>query len=149
MLTELCAELKNYFLHNREGDIHTGTFTIQDGSIESLPFLQNNQHYRIVGSVFNDGVHKYGDATDPLVDEIFDGAVWAMSVPPTVIALAADIDEWTEKNAAVLASPYTSESYGVYSRTYKTGGGAGASGAFTWRDQFASRLNKYRRLSEL
>lgn len=144
MITELCAELKNYFLRDREADIHYGEYTISGGSID-LPFLVTGQYFRIVGSVLNDGVYQY--PADGLADEVFTGAVWAMAVPPAVIALAADIDEWNEKNAEALASPYTSESFGGYSYTKANGNSAG--GAFTWRDQFASCLAKYRRLSVL
>ncbi len=99
--------------------------------------------------MFNDGVHRYNDPTDALIDESFTGAVWAMAVPPAVIALAADIEAWNEKNAEALASPYTSESFGGYSYTKATTGGVGTNGAFTWRDQFATSLNKWRRLSVL
>lgn len=146
MLTELCAELKNYFLRNQREDIHNGLFSISGGSID-LPFLLDGQYFRIVGSVFNDGVHRY-PAFD-LTDEEFSGAVWAMAVPPSVIALSAEIEAWNEKNAEALESPYTSESFGGYSYTKATTGGVGADGAFTWRDQFASRLTKWRRLSVL
>ncbi len=146
MLTELCAELKNYFLRDREADIHYGEYTISGGSID-LPFLLNGQYFRIVGSVLNDGVYQY--PVSDLTDEEFTGAVWAMSVPPAVVALAADIEAWNTANAEALASPYTSESFGGYSYTKATTGGVGTSGAFTWRDQFASRLAKYRRLSVL
>lgn len=146
MLTELCAELKNYFLRDREADIHYGEYTISGGSID-LPFLLDGQYFRIVGSILNDGVYQY--PADGLSDETFTGAVWAMAVPPSVVALAADIEAWNEKNAEALASPYTSESFGGYSYTKATTGGVGTSGAFTWRDQFASRLAKWRRLSVL
>lgn len=146
MLTELCAELKNYFLRDRDADIHYGEYTISGGSID-LPFLLDGQYFRIVGSVLNDGVYQY--PTSDLTDEEFSGAVWAMAVPPAVVALAADIESWNEKNAEALASPYTSESFGGYSYTKATTGGVGTSGAFTWRDQFASRLAKWRRLSVL
>lgn len=146
MLTELCAELKNYFLRNREADIHYGEYTISGGSIV-LPFLLAGQYFRIVGSVLNDGVYEYPAVG--LTDETFAGAVWAMSVPPTVIALADDIEAWNAKNADALASPYTSESFGGYSYTKATTVGVGTNGAFTWRDQFASRLAKWRRLSVL
>ena len=146
MLTELCAELKNYFLRDRNADIHYGEYEISGGSID-LPFLLDGQYFRIVGSVLNDGVYKY--PVLELTDETFTGAVWAMAVPPSVVALAADIEAWNVKNAEALASPYTSESFGGYSYTKATAGGVGTSGAFTWRDQFASRLNKWRRLSVL
>ena len=147
MLTELCAELKNYFLRDREADIHYGEYTISGSSI-SLPFLMTGQYYRIVGSVFNDGVHKYGDETETLTDETFVGAVWAMAVPPTVIALADEIEAWNANNADALASPYTSESFGGYSYT-KASGASSSGGAYSWKDQFASHLAKYRRLSVL
>lgn len=145
MLTELCAELKNYFLRNREADIHYGEYTISGGSID-LPFLLDGQYFRIVGSVLNDGVYKY--PVLELTDETFTGAVWAMAVPPSVVALAADIEAWNEKNAEALASPYTSESFGGYSYT-KASGNSESGGAYSWKDQFASRLAKYRRLSVL
>ncbi len=146
MLTELCAELKNYFLRDRDADIHYGEYTISGGSID-LPFLLDGQYFRIVGSVLNDGVYQYPAVG--LTDEVFSGAVWAMAVPPAVIALAADIEAWNEKNSETLSSPYVSESFGGYSYTKATTGGVGTSGAFTWRDQFASRLAKWRRLSVL
>ena len=146
MLTELCAELKNYFLRDREADIHYGSYTISGGSIV-LPFLLAGQYFRIVGSVLNDGVYEYPAVG--LTDETFAGAVWAMAVPPTVIALADDIEAWNEKNADALASPYTSESFGGYSYTKASGVNSSGGGAYSWKDQFASRLAKYRRLSVL
>lgn len=144
MLTELCAELKNYFLRDADKDIHKGEYTIENGSIE-LPFLITGQYFRIVGSVLNDGVYKY--PTDQLANETFTGAVWAMAVPLSVIALAAEIDEWNTKNAEALSSPYTSESFGGYS--YTKAGSSANGGAYSWTDQFSSRLAKYRRLSVL
>lgn len=152
MLTELCAELKNYFLpdyHNADKHIHLGTFTIEDGALQGLQFLKDGQYYRIVGSFFNDGVWCYGK--ESLVDETFDGAVWEMRVPPDVLKLADDIAAWTEANAEALDSPYQSESYVAYSRTLKSGAaGSGTDGgAFGWQQQFANRLKPYRRLRVL
>ena len=145
MLTELCAELKNYFLRNRDADIHYGEYEISDGSID-LPFLLDGQYFRIVGSVLNDGVYQY--PADGLADEVFTGAVWAMAVPPAVIALAAEIEAWNTNNADALANPYTSESFGGYSYT-KASGNSASGGAYSWKDQFASSLSKWRRLSVL
>lgn len=151
MLTELCAEIRNYFLRDYRNDIHKGTFTISDGSIESLPFLQDGQYFRIKNSVFNDGVWKYGESGDSLVDETFSGEVWAMAVPPSVIALSKEIDDWILANADALSSPYQSESFGGYSYSKSSGRSKsnGDSGAYSWQDQFESKLGKYRRLSEL
>lgn len=146
MLTELCAELKNYFLRDELKDIHHGDYTISGGSVD-LPFLIPGQYFRIVGSVLNDGVYQY--PASGLSDETFSGAVWAMAVPPAVVALAAEIEAWNAKNEETLSSPYVSESFGGYSYTKATTGGVGTNGAFTWKDQFGSRLNKYRRLHVL
>ena len=143
MLTELCAELKNYFLRDASKDIHSGTFTIANGSIE-LPFLLNGQYFRIVGSVLNDGVYQY--PASKLTDEEFSGAVWAMAVPLSVIALADEIKAWNTANADALSGPYQSESFGGYSYS-KPAGSSG--GAYSWKDQFAGRLANYRRLSVL
>ena len=63
MLTEVCAEIRNYFVKN----IYEGTFEIVGGKITPLDFLQEGQYFRIVGSVFNDGVHQ--SSTSSLVDE--------------------------------------------------------------------------------
>ena len=146
LLTELCRECRNYFLRNRENDIHSGTFVVSGGDIEPLSFLLPGQYYRIVGSVFNDGVHQYGDETDELTDETFDGAIWAMSIPPAFLALASEITAWQTANADALASPYQSESFGGYS--YSKGSGA-SGGAYAWVDQFESKLKNWRKVNPL
>ena len=138
MLTELCAELRNYF--EVPNGRHFGTFTISGGSIAPLGFLQEGQYFRIVGSVFNDGVYQY-PATS-LTDEVFEGAVWAMAVPPTLIALAAEIEAYNESDAGK-PSPFTSESFGGYAYTKATDENGAPIG---WQKAFASRLNKYRKL---
>ena len=138
MLTEICAELRNYF--EVPNGRHFGKFEISGGSIAPLDFLQEGQYFRIVGSVFNDGVYQYPAAD--LTDEGFHGAVWAMAVPPAVIALATEIEEYNNSDAGK-ASPFTSESFGGYAYTKATD----ASGApIGWKKAFASRLNKWRRL---
>ena len=138
MLTELLAEIRNYF--EVPNGRHFGKFTISGGSIAPLDFLQEGQHFRIVGSVFNDGVYQY-PATS-LTDEVFEGAVWAMAVPPTLIALSAEIEEYNKSDAGK-ASPYTSESFVGYSYTTATDGNGAPIG---WQKAFAGRLNKWRKL---
>ena len=87
MISEICAELRNYFLRdyvNPEHYIHYGSFVIADGEMQSLPFLKVGQFYRIVGSTFNDGVHKYGatprsvEDSETLTDEEFEGAICSL-----------------------------------------------------------------------
>ena len=138
MLTEICAELRNWFVV--PNGRHFGKFEISGGSIAPLDFLQEGQYFRIVGSVFNDGVYQY-PATS-LTDEVFEGAVWAMAVPPTLIALSAEIEEYNNSDAGK-PSPFTSESFGGYAYTKATD----ANGApICWQKAFASRLNKWRKL---
>ena len=138
MLEKMCAECRNYFVK----DIHFGTFKIESGAIEPLDFLQKGQYFRIVGSVLNDGVYQY--QTSELTDEVFDGAIWAMSVPPSFIALASDIKTWQDKDGK--PSAYTSESFGGYSYTKATNAKGQVA---TWKEVFASELNNYRRANIL
>ena len=139
MLEQVLMHLKNWFLV--PGGIHEGTYTIEDGGI-ALPFLANGQYFRICGSVFNDGLHKY-PASD-LKAETFEGAVWALAVPQAVIELAAEIEEWQKKNGEASVSPYQSESFGGYSYSKATDSASG--GAVTWQSAFRSRLNAWRKL---
>lgn len=139
MLTELCQELNNWFDY---GDRHYGTYTIENGIIEPLDFVQDGQYYRIIGSVFNDGVHQYPQDEYGLKDETFTGSIWAMAVPPAVIALVSEIESYARSDSAKI-SPYTSESFGGYSYTRATD----ASGVtVSWQKAFASKINKWRRM---
>ena len=147
VLTELCAELNNYFWRTKV----QGHFVITEGVIHfnnNLPIMED-QYFRIIGSVFNDGVHKY-PASD-LKDEEFDGAVWSMAVPQAVIDIATDLDAWLKQYGGVdspAMSPYNSESFNNYS--YSKGstfsGTSGSGNANSWQAVFASRLNKWRRM---
>ena len=142
MLTELCQELRNWF----EREKYFGTFTIENGQI-NVPdgSLQSGQYFRIVGSVFNDGVHQYG--TDELRDEVFEGAIWSMAVPPAVIDLSERISEWVTKYGDSVSSPYSSESFGGYSyQKANVGQGNAASSNPTWQSTFANELNRYRKI---
>lgn len=144
MLTQICAELKNYFSSDRDRFI--GDFEIISGTIVPPVSIEDGQYYRIVGSIFNDGVHQYGNVSDVLKDEpTFHGAIWLMRVPDDVINLAIEIAEWQDKNGDTLASPYQSESFGGYSYSKATAS-SGTNGAYSWKDAFASRLNRYRKI---
>lgn len=141
MLEELMRECRNWFVV--PNGVHLDTFTIKGGSI-ALPFLLDGQYFRIVGSVFNDGVYKYGEAT--LEDETFEGSIWALAVPPAFEELSKEIDEWRTKYESAANSPFQSESFAGYSYTKSAAsddsGGAGKG----WQGVFASRLNKWRKL---
>lgn len=143
MLENVLIHLKNWFVVPR--GVHEGTYTIKNGSLE-LPFLQNGQYFRICGSVFNDGLHKYGEVFCELQDETFTGTVWALAIPKAVVELSAKIEEWQNKNGEAVASPFTSESFGGYSYTKATDPNSG--GAVTWETAFRSQLNPWRKLRE-
>lgn len=156
MISEICAELRNYFLRdyiNPEHYIHYGSFVIANGEIQSLPFLKFGQFYRIVGSTFNDGVHKYSDNhrgakdSETLTDEEFEGAIWEMFVPNEVVDLSEEIQDWISNNADTINSPYQSESFGGYSYTKAVAGTGRVS--TDWQSHFAGKLNRWRRLTVL
>ena len=52
-LTEVCANIKNYFLRGDE-DRKTGTFTVTSGTAP-LDSLLEGQYFAIFGSVLNNG----------------------------------------------------------------------------------------------
>ena len=137
MLTEICTHLHNFFV--REEDKHyQKNIQIKNGILAPSFGLKQNQYYRIIGSTFNDGVHKLGDYTDILVDETFDGSVWLMAVPKSFLDLVSEIEEYQEKYGK--ATPYVSESFGGYS--YSKSDGA----ATAWQHAFSTRLNAWRKI---
>lgn len=135
-LEDVCGHLNNWFAEPE--DIHAGTFTVKDGGL-SLPYLADVQYYRIAGSVFNDGIHRYG--MQELVSETFTGTVWAMKVPPAVEALAEEIAAWQEKYGEAASGPYQSESFGGYTYTKASGDGSA-----DWQSVFRKRLNRWRKI---
>lgn len=142
MLEAVLNHLKNWF----PTEIREGIYTVQSGELK-LPFLQDGQYYRICGSVFNDGLHKYGDIEDRLTNEMFTGTIWALAIPKAVAELAETIEEWEAKNGEATASPYQSESFGGYSYTKATDSATGAPA--TWQTVFRNQLNPYRKLKEI
>lgn len=149
MLTEICAEIKNYFSY--ECDRHIGDFAIIDGHI-TPSFDIPTDYIRIVGSHLNDGVHKVSD--NDLVNEgKFHGAIWVMSPPKDFLALVDEIKSWQDANGKVdsaAMSPFMSESFGGYSYSKGYGGNEqGGSSIPTWQSQYASRLRIYRRIRVL
>jgi len=139
VLEQVLCHLHNWF----QVGIYPGEYAIVDDRL-AAPFLQEGQYFRIVGSLFNDGLHQYGPEMG-LKDEAFAGAVWALAVPPAVVELAEDIAAWEEKYGAVIDSPYTSESFGGYSYSKASGAGDSA-GSGGWQGAFRARLSPYRKL---
>lgn len=152
MLTAICQYLRNWFNRKPDGTDYPkeeGTFSISDGELDT-DILVEGQYFRIMGSLFNDGVHKYKDQSDTLTDETFTGAIWSMGVPVEVVKLAEDITAWQDKygNADSSAmSPFQSESFDGYSYTKQQGYASTGGGMLTsWHAVFASRLAPWRKL---
>jgi len=136
VLEQILMHLNNWFLV--PSGVHADTYTIKDGSI-TLPFLVPGQYFRICNSVFNDGLHKY--PAEGLTDETFEGAIWALAVPPAVLSLVEEITAWQEKNGD--SGPYASESFGGYSYTKATNSSGVAVG---WQDVFKAQLAPWKKI---
>lgn len=146
-LTDVCEYLNNYFWRTKR-DVK---ITISNHTF-SVDFLKDGQYFRIVNSTFNDGVHKY-PATD-LIDEEFEGSIWSMVVPQTIIDLSAKIKEWRDKyesSESEMLSPFNSESFGNYSFSKGSTGSAasGTTNPNSWQSVFSAQLAPYRRLRGL
>ena len=149
MLTILCEYLHNWF--DDECKKHIGTVTIADGLISvgnSRITLKVGQYFRVIGSVFNDGVHQYPDYV--MTNEEFDGAIWEMKIPEEVVALANEIAAWQDKYGGINSpamSPFNSESFAGYSYSKSTGQANNNGDIVTsWQSAFRSRLNLWRKL---
>ena len=148
MLSEVCAYLRNWFDKNQPKTF--GEIVIENGSLSTDCKLKQNQYFRIVGSTFNDGVYK-NDSNLQLVNETFNGAVWAMACPPDFISIVGEISEYQAKYGAVdspTMSPYSSESFGGYSYSKSSGGSSDTSKdkSGTWQGAFGARLAKWRKI---
>lgn len=150
MLTEICAEIKNYF--TKKSDRHLGEFAIVNGQI-TPSFDIPTDYIRIIGSYHNDGVHKISDH-DLIDEDAFHGAIWIMRLPKDFLDLVEEIEDWQKENGSptsVAMGPFQSESFGGYSyskaQSYASQGNSGSSAS--WKTAYASRLNIYRRLREL
>lgn len=138
MLEQILNYLHNWFAVG----IYTGEYTIQESGI-TLPFLQNGQYFRIIGSVFNDGLHQYGPEMKTLTDETFNGTIWALSIPGEVVTLSNEMTKWESKNGTSAAGIYQSESFGGYSYAKATNA---TGGVLTVFDAFRARLKPYQKI---
>lgn len=139
MLEAVLNHLHNWFpVH---GAARTGAHEIVSGELMA-DYLKPGQYFRIEGSVFNDGLHRWPcSEVDCLVDEAFDGTVTPLAVPKAVIELAEKIGEYCEKNPA---TDKVSESFGGYSYSRGTDGNGAASGG--WTLAFRKELNCWKKV---
>ena len=137
MIYEVMDSINNFF--EIADGAHEGTWEITNGEI-SLPFLQFDQFFRVEGSVFNDGVYRYG--VPMAKDEVFEGRITALAPPAAFLKVVEEITEWQAKFGTVGAA-YTSESFGGYSYSKATNADGSEK---TWRDMFRRRLRPWRKL---
>lgn len=140
MLEQILDFIHNYFIK----EVYRGKFKIESGVL-NVDFLKENQYFKIKGSIFNDGLHRHPDNT--LMDEEFQGEIWALAIPPAVISLAADIKDYQNEYADKLNSPYQSESFGGYSYSKASGTDSHGNDLTSWQSKFADRLNHWRKIS--
>jgi len=140
-INDFCEEVNNYFEQTRI----FGKFEIINGNMDLNRYgIQEGQYIRVVGSVFNDGVYQYPiPPENGLVDEKFDGAIWVMAVPSSVVTQIEEVNQWEAMNQSVLNSPYQSESFGGYSYTLKT---ENAEGGLNWQTHFRRKLDRWRKV---
>lgn len=140
-INDFCEEVNNYFEQTRI----FGKFEITNGVIDLNKYdIQEGQYIRVVGSVFNDGVYQYLiPPENELVDEKFDGTIWVMAVPSSVVTQIEEINQWEAMNQSTLNSPYQSESFGGYSYTLKA---ENAEGGLNWRTHFRRKLDRWRKV---
>lgn len=141
-LKQICDYVHNYF----EDEYYEGEFVITGGQIDlSNVKIQENQYFKIEGSVFNDGIYKH--TASNLADETFRGTITTMCVPKDVLDVLTEATEWEGKNATVLQSPFNSESFGGYSYSKGTSQRKdGSTSNISWRDIFSDRLKPYRKI---
>lgn len=139
MLETVLNHLHNWF--PVKGAARAGTFIIVSGRL-ALPHVLEGQYYKIEGSVFNDGLHKYGDTADKLIDETFSGRVIPLAVPRAVVNLADKIKTWTAENPV---TDKVSESFGGYSYQ-KAGSGTQNADVGGWQAAFRKELSPWKKV---
>ena len=134
MFAEVLDYLHNWFVKSRID----GEFTIEANVLTPCDALVG-QDIRIEGSIFNDGVYKYG--VDSFVaEETFNGSVYLLAIPRDLERLVDEISDFVETYGY---SDIRSESFGGYSYTKKSGENGNSYG---WVDEFRGRLKRWRKL---
>lgn len=142
-MTEICQDIRNWFDRAR----YIGNITLDaDGGVYCNGVaigLAEGQYYRVIGSVFADGVHVYPDMETTA--ESFSGAVWAMAVPPDFLALVQEIEDWNTNTRPKMLGPYSSENLSSSGYSYQRQSVEDMAKA-DYKTVFGARLNKWRKL---
>ena len=142
ILEEMLNYIHNYF----EKRVYSGEMVISSNSLVGID-LQDGQYFKIEGSVFNDGIHQY--PCHSLINEKFNGRVYALAIPLEVIRLSEEIETWQEQYGDKVNSPFQSESFGGYSYTKASGDGRSnnSESSVSWQSVFGKRLQRWRKIA--
>ena len=140
MLEQVLDFIHTYFIK----EVYRGKFKIELGVL-NIDFLKENQYFKIKGSIFNDGLHRYPDNT--LMDEEFQGEIWALAIPLAVIKIAEEIKTYVDEYGSKIDGPYQSESFGGYSYSKSNGTDNHGNDINSWQSKFSNRLNHWRKIS--
>lgn len=146
-LSKMCDFYKNYFDRNQPK--FYGEISIENGNLVGFDDkLLTGQYFRIVGSVFNDGIYQY--PTTDLQEETFDnGAVWAMAIPKDFLDYVKEVEDWEKKYSgadSAALSPFNSESFGGYSYSKSNGQTNNGYDSNSWQAAFASQHGRWKKL---
>lgn len=139
-LTSMCRIVNNYFVKEKVS-----------GMFELIPnvapiSLIENQYFRIVGSIMNDGVYQNNaESLATLTAEEFQGEIWSMAVPRDFLALCEEIEAFNTKMNEIASKDngFTSENFDGYS--YSKASSLSPALQQEWSN-INSRLNNYRRI---
>lgn len=147
MLEAVLESLNNWFDRDGLGRFHhveRGELSVEGGSLLGAGgWLKPGQWFRIEGSAFNDGLHRH-PATD-LADEAFEGAAYALHVPPAVVELSERVAEWEEANGEASRGVYVSQSVPTASVTMRDGMAA-SDGRSGWETVFSGEMRRFRKV---
>lgn len=124
--------------------------TATGGTPSEMASVPDGAWYWVEGSVFNDGLHKKGEAD--WTDEECTCSITVCAVPKALLTLVSEeMLPWCEASAAAAlkaaSGPYASESFDGYSYSLRSDlAGDGSGGLTGWQAAFASRLNPYRKI---
>lgn len=152
VMEDVMRRLHNYFLSPRgttptrqaEYVVRNGELTVSGNPLGD--WLQPNQYYWVAGSVFSNGLHRFGDPDDLLADETFAGAVSALSIPPDFIRACRAIEAYDAKQEASGGERFISETFGGYTYRRPTTSTGTVQGGV---DVYADRLNRWRKVSDV
>ena len=139
-LTSMCRIANNYFVKEKV----SGTFELNP-NVAPISLIEN-QYFRIVGSVMNDGVYRNdAESLATLVAEEFTGEIWSMAVPRDFLTLCEEIEAFNSKMNEIASKDngFTSENFDGYS--YSRASSLSPAQQSEW-DNLNKRLNTYRRV---